>query len=248
MELKKVSELRQIAKERGLSGFYKLRKESLVALLESGPKKKSITDDEFLSLKNTGESPFVKVAQIGKPGKEGTVYLVTDGKSKYAMKTFRKKKSPNTLEREAYFQYLASKEGISPEIIEYNPQEKYIVMELLNRTLIDVVKEQNDKLTLQQQKQIIELYKKLDKIGIMLNDANPLNIMEKNGTFYMIDYGFAKYCTHKDFKEYTHPNFQLMPLGLLLWMKGKHKTGSWEHIRSQISENVYTSMKISEWP
>jgi predicted Ser/Thr protein kinase len=205
---------------------------------------------EFLSLKKTGIPIYIKKAQLGKPGKEGTVYLVINPElnKKYAMKTFRKKKSGNTLEKEAFYQYLAAKQGISPRIIEYNTEEKYIVMEILNQTLLDVVKKQEGVLSSDQQKQILDIYKRLDNIGIMLNDANPLNIMEKDGRFYAIDYGFAKFIDHKDFKDYPQPNMQLMPLGLLLWLKDRNSTKNWNIIRGAISPEVQLKMNVAEWP
>ncbi len=80
---------------------------------------------DFLLLgkgREEGKGDYIKLSQLGKPGKEGTVYLVVDSGTgrKYAMKTFRKTKSGKTLEKEAFYQYLASKQGISPRIIEYN--------------------------------------------------------------------------------------------------------------------------------
>lgn len=211
---------------------------------------KDYTPDFLLLGKEEKKSDYIKISQLGKPGKEGTVYLVVDSGTgrKYAMKTFRKTKSGKTLEKEAFYQYLASKQGISPRIIEYNSEEKYIVMEILNRTLIDVVMAQNGKLSTEQQNQILTLYKKLDSIGIMINDANPLNIMEKDGKFYAIDYGFAKFTDHKDFKDYHYPNYQLMPLGLLLWLKERRcSTREWTVIRNAISPEVRNKMNVNEW-
>lgn len=263
-------QLRAIAKERELTGYTKLLKKDLIALLNTSVKEDKITvkttatvrhdnkyekvipqrnyTEEFLSLKKEGPTSYIRLAQLGKPGKEGTVFLVShpDTMKKYAMKTFRKKKSGKTLEKEAFFQYLASRKGISPKIIEYNPEEKYIVMETLNRTLMDIVKTQGT-LTDNQQKQILELYRKLDSIGVMLNDANPLNIMEKDGRLYTIDYGFSKFTDHKDFNNYSYPNSQLMPLGLLLWMKTRYPTKTWTIIRNSISPEVRLKMKLDEW-
>ena len=248
-----VIKLREIAKDKGLSGYTKLRKTDLVSLLDSHTKpvekKKIEYESHFLRLKHEGADTYIKLGQLGKPGKEGTVYLVFDGDTlqKYAMKTFRKKKSGNTLEREAYMQYLAAKEGISPDIIQYNPVEKYIVMETLNNTLMEILAKQSGRLTLNQQKQIIELYQRLDSIGVMLNDANPLNIMEKDGRFYTIDYGFAKFTNHKDFKNYPKPNYQLMPVGLLLWLKNKYPIAGFDYIRSHIDPNMAEKMELHKW-
>lgn len=257
-----VVELKEIAKNKGIRGYSKLIKSKLIELLEesaekhddvngatSSVKKTTKYTDDFLKLKCTGTSKFIPLTQLGKPGKEGVVYLTTHPQTlvKYAMKTFRKTKSGKTLEIEAYFQHQASKYGISPRIIEYNPEEKYIVMELLNCTLLDLIKKQNG-ITADQQSQILELYRKLDKIGIMLNDANPLNIMEKDGRLYAIDYGFAKYTTHKSLAKYRNPNIELMPLGLLLMMKDRYPTKNWSIIRNAIRKDVQETMKIDTWP
>ena len=203
--------------------------------------------DDFLRLKKTTPSDFVKVRQLGKPGKEGVVYLVTNGYDKYAMKTFRKTKSGATLEKEAFYQHVASKKGISPRIIEYNPDDKYIIMELLDKTLMEIIEAQKG-LSKSQQEQILQLYKKLDEVGVMLNDANPLNIMEKNGRLYAIDYGFAKFTSHKDFKDYEYPNEQLMPLGLMLWLKDCCKSTdvlrSLTVIKNAIPPDIQTKFKL----
>jgi hypothetical protein len=72
--------------------------------------------------------------------------------------------------------------------------------------------------------------------------------MEKDGHWYLIDYGFAKESKHKDYKNYSYPNFQLMPLGLLIWLKGKTPTKSWKYIRAQIDLAVFQKFEINVWP
>lgn len=52
-------------------------------------------------------------------------------------------------------------------------------MDVLDKTLTELLKEQKGELTRDQQEQIINLYIHLDDIGVMINDGNPLNIMEK---------------------------------------------------------------------
>lgn len=261
-------ELKKLCSDQNLKGYSRMKKADLITLLQSScnpsitqrktaeEKKEGVKpthgpiEPAFLLKKKTGCSSFIKVAQLGVPGKEGTVFLVLDTNgNKYAMKTFRKRKSGKTLEKEAYYQYLASKRGISPRIIEYNQEEKYIVMDVLDKTLTELLKEQKGELTRDQQEQIINLYIHLDDIGVMINDGNPLNIMEKKGRLYFIDYGFAKFTDHKDFAKYKHPNYQLMPLGLLMWMRDKKTpTKQWTYIREQIDPSVYQKMKIEEWP
>jgi predicted Ser/Thr protein kinase len=259
-----VVQLKKLASDRGLSGVSRFKKEQLIeilgetedmavqkqkALVKSERKSFNDMDPSFLVKKVNGPSKFIQIAQLGRPGKEGTVFLVMDGDAnRYAMKTFRKTKSGKTLEKEAYFQYLASKKGVSPNIIEYNTEEKYIVMDVLEKTLLEVVHDQKGVLTESQQKQLVTLYKTLDEVGVMINDGNPLNIMTKGKRFYLIDYGFAKFTSHKDFKNYKNPNIELMPLGLLLWLKGKIETKKWTYLRGQIKPDIYQKMSIDSWP
>ena len=238
-----VSELRLLARQQNISGYSRMKKDELISATH-----RSIPA-EFLNLRCVGPDPYIKLGQLGKPGKDGTVYLVVnpDSLNKCAMKTFRKKKSSQMIQNEAYFQYLASKAGISPAVICYDLENKFIVMEVLSQTLLDVLETQKGVLTTSQQKQIINLYHLLDKIGIMINDANPRNVMEKNGQFYLIDYGLAKYTSHPSFNIYQYPNFQLMPISLLELMKGRYPTTGWTYIRSQIDPNVYKELKIKDW-
>lgn len=192
--------------------------------------------NEFLNLRKEGPSYYIRLSQLGRTGKEGTVYLVVDPENgnHYAMKTFRSRKSGKTLEKEAFYQYLASKHNISPKIIEYNTDEKYIVMEILEYTLIEILRKQNGQLSEEQQYQILNIYKKLDEIGIMIDDANPLNLMTKGGKFYAIDYGLARFIDHKKFEKYPQPNSQLMPIGLLLWLKNKIPIENFKVIQNAI--------------
>ena len=113
-------------------------------------------------------------------GKEGTTYLVTDiNDHKYAMKTFRKQKSSKTLQREAELQQIAASVGISPKVIDIDTVSKYIVMELLEIHLWDLIVQNNGVLPKSFQKQIIGIFKKLDSCGVFHADANILNYMIK---------------------------------------------------------------------
>jgi tRNA A-37 threonylcarbamoyl transferase component Bud32 len=238
----KLFQLRDLARKRSLMGFSSMKKDSLI--------------EELSKLKIEGgveakeEFKYLSLGQLGKKGKEGTVDLVidVDTKQTYARKKFRSSKSPTTLRREAEFQQLAADVGATPKIIEVDYQKKWIIMEKLDRTLCDIIKDQNGNLTFDQQKQILNLYHTLDRIGVFHNDGNPLNIMEKNGRFYLIDFGFAKFSTHKSLKDRKQPNFDLMPLALLHWLKDKVPTKEWTLIREAVPEHIYQKLKMDEWP
>lgn len=162
-------------------------------------------------------------SQLGEEGKEGTTYFVTSKNSKkeYAMKTFRKKKSSSTLRKEASLQNKAAAEHISPKIVDIDTVSKFIVMEKMDYHLIDKMKKQNGNLTKNQQEQIIQIFKTLDKIKVFHGDSNILNYMYKNKKIYIIDFGMAKEINSSLIKKLgtEQPNLQIMTLGFILKLK-----------------------------
>ena len=176
---------------------------------------------EYESYKRDKIDRYEKYNQIGNKGKEGTTFLVKtkDGKE-YAMKTFRKSKSSSTLKKEAKLQKLAADEGVSPNIIDIDTVSKYIVMEKMDGHLLDKIKKQGD-MSRSQQRQIINIYRKLDKAGVFHGDANLLNYMYKGENIYIIDFGMAREITlglQKKLGTET-PNMSIMTLGLALKLK-----------------------------
>ena len=137
------------------------------------------------------------------------------------MKTFRKHKSPITLKQEVKLQKIAGKAGISPQVIDKDLVSKYIVMTKMDYHLIDVMKKQKGILKQIQQKQILEIFKKLDEIGIFHADANILNYMIKDGKIYIIDFGMSKIIDDGLIKKLgtSTPNLNIMTLGLVLKLK-----------------------------
>lgn len=165
---------------------------------------------------------YEKIKQLGEKGKEGITYLVkTKDNIEYAMKTFKKFKSSERLRKEAFLQEKASEFNIAPKIIEIDTVSKYIVMEKMDEHLIDKMKKQDGNITELQQKQIIRIFKLLDKAKVFHGDSNILNYMFKGKKLYIIDFGMSKLIDEKLIKTLgiETPNLTLMNLGFILKLK-----------------------------
>lgn len=198
------------------------------------------TLQEYDNYKKSIEDKYSRKSQLGESGKEGITYLVVDlNGNEYAMKTFKKTKSHDNLRREALLQIRAAEVGVAPTIIEYDTVSKFIVMEKMDRNLLDIIKKQNGELTKKQQNQIIRLFQSLDECRVFHGDANPLNYMQKGKRLYLIDYGFSKDITPKFIKlhETETPNMKIMLLGLIIKLKElKCLPISWEILIKYVSE------------
>ena len=150
----------------------------------------------------------------GKKGKEGITFIVP-GRSgrKYAIKTFKKKKAASNIKKEFDLQHLASTTGASPKVYAYHPAKKYIIMEKMDRTIIEALGKQTAKINLdiKLEQQIYALCHLLDQAGVVQNDGNPLNLMfGDNGRLYIIDFGFGKKITKAVIKKRgKQPNINL---------------------------------------
>ena len=123
---------------------------------------------------------YTYVKQLGHEGKDGRTFLAIDEeKNEVAIKIFRKNKRSSSIEKEAKLQMIASEHGISPRVLSYDGEGKYIVMEKLDTNLFDCFKRQNGQLTESQQKAVIRLFRELDKCKVFHGDPNPLNFMKK---------------------------------------------------------------------
>jgi predicted Ser/Thr protein kinase len=203
---------------------------------------------EYETYKSAKVDKYTRIRQLGNKGKEGITYLVTDAKGReFAMKTFRKGKSSNTLKNEYVLQKRAAKEGISPRVVEYDSVSKYIVMEKMDVHLADVMQKQKGNLLRSQQYQIINIFEKLDKAGVFHADSNLLNYMFKGKNIYLIDFGFAKEITPKLCKKLgtDTPNMKIMTLGFVLKLKElKCPPSSWKYIRRYISDTDIEKFQI----
>lgn len=176
---------------------------------------------EYEDYKKEKIDKYTKYEQLGDKGKEGLTYLVKDKHGKeYAMKTFRKDKSSQTLKTEYSLQKKASKFGITPHVYDYDTVSKYIVMDKMDSHLYDEIKKKGS-LCKKYQERILFIFEKLDKAGVFHGDANILNYMISGGEVYIIDFGFSKEITPRLLKKLgtDKPNSHLMTIGLVLKLK-----------------------------
>jgi predicted Ser/Thr protein kinase len=161
---------------------------------------------------------YTYIQQLGREGKDGRTFCaLSETGQEVAIKIFSTTKNSKSIEREAKLQMIAAQHGIAPQIIEYDPDGKYIVMEKLDTNLFDLFKQQNGSLTRSQQKSLIQLFQALDKCKVFHGDPNPLNFMSKNGKWYVIDFGFSKPINKTTIPRYGEtPNMTYMPLGFKL--------------------------------
>ena len=145
-------------------------------------------------------------------GRSGTVYTCSspaydkestdDDDKDYILKLFKKGKANSTFIKEVDLHRAAAEIGVAPRIIDFyvggtdraKGAQSYIVMEKLDQTIFNIIRSQG-KLSDEQWNEIINLYKKLDKIPVLHNDSNPSNVMVKFGKkprFYLLDYGMSK--------------------------------------------------------
>jgi tRNA A-37 threonylcarbamoyl transferase component Bud32 len=203
---------------------------------------------EYENYKKTKLDRWIRMGQLGKTGKDGTAYLVTNKKGEeYAMKTFRKQKSSDKIRKEAELQKRAAEMGVAPEVYDVDTVGKYIVMEKMDKHLINSLQEQKGLLTKTQQKQIIHLYKRLDEANVFHGDANPLNYMYLGRTLYIIDFGMAKAVTNELIKKLgtNTPNLSIMTLGMILKLKEMNcPEDSWSYLSNFLTQEQKIQFNI----
>ena len=156
--------------------------------------------------------------QIGNTGSEGSAYLVKIGHHEVVMKKF-KNKSKKLIKKEALFQSIAHIRDISPAIYQIN--DNNIVMEKMDKNLIEHLRETDGHLSITLQQRIIDIINILDDVGIFHNDPNPCNFMFKNNQLYIIDFGYSKLIDDTLTQQYktNKINKLFMILGFILRTK-----------------------------
>lgn len=190
---------------------------------------------------------YTRINQLGTKGKEGTTYLVkTKGGKEYAMKTFRSNKPSDKMREEIRLQMMAADSGVSPKIIDYDTVSKFVVMEKMDGHLMD----HNGKgkvLGEPAQRQIIDIFDKLDRAKVFHGDANLLNYMLKAGKVYMIDFGFSKEIDDKLIRKLktSRPNSDIMLLGLIIKLKEcEYDSRSYSILKTKLSKEKQELYKL----
>jgi tRNA A-37 threonylcarbamoyl transferase component Bud32 len=170
--------------------------------------------------KNHIDDGYVFVCKLGMTGRDGNVSCVNyKNRRRYAKKQFRKNRDTNAIKREATFQQRAAKGGLSPMVKEFNLNSKYIIMDVVDgESLYARMKNQQGKLSVKQQKELLTIFSTLDTLGIFHKDPNPLNFLfDNDDKLFIIDFGFAEKINTK--RHGDAPNMDQMTLGLLIKFK-----------------------------
>lgn len=209
-EIESVSPIQQTKKTKTLTGRKKQESTCLV--------------------KNDTSIPYVKIESInGSGGKPGSCFTVKKGRSHkvFVMKVYKPTKNISALEAEIQLQNLASKKKLAPAIRDGNMEHKYIIMDMLDKSLKTVLVT-NGGLDKHQQKDIIALHQGLDKVGVFHGSPKLANYMYKENTPYIVDFGLAKSITAKlrEKLDTETPNETVMTAGLIINLKKENYPAS----------------------
>lgn len=185
------------------------------------------------------------IKQIGNTGKDAITYHVKLGSRNYAMKSFKPKKSSRQIEKEVEFQKCMAELKLSPKIIDVDYSDKYIIMEKLDKHLIDI--NDNKNITIDHQKQLIKIYDAMDSEFIFHGDPNPLNYMIKGKKLYVIDFGMSKNITNSLIKKMgtDYPNKTLMNLAMVLKLKTmNYPKSSYSYLVKNLSKEQKETFKL----
>ena len=232
----KLEDLRKKAKKYGISSE-NVKKKELETLIskEETERKKRLQKYEIKH-------------QLGLKGREGKTFLVINEFGvEYAMKTFRSNKSVENLLNEVKLQRLCSNASISPKIVDVDKKNKFIVMEKMDSHLLDEINSSGGRLSESRQRELIHIFKTLDKINVLHGDVNMLNYMIRNNKLYIIDFGMGKFLTPEFRKKLKSdkPNMDFSLLGFVLKLKDANADpSSYSVLRLYISDEKKKQFNI----
>lgn len=211
-----IEELYDIAKSLKIKNYSSLTSEQLLQAIA-----KELGDEKEEEYKRISKNKYKKCEQLGNTGKDAKTYLVFDKYNKqYAMKVFKKTKSGKKIAEEVQLQKLCSDVQISPKIVDYDTESKFIVMEKMDGHLFHII-QNTGILSEDYQRQLIAIFKAMDRVGVFHGDANMMNYMVRDNKLYIIDFGYGTLINDSQIKKLgtSKPNMEIMLLGFILKLK-----------------------------
>lgn len=164
------------------------------------------------------------IKRLGVPGRQGTVIQLTHDNKKYAIKVTQKgvrcgdgATGGMGFLKQARMQEISFNHDVTCQVHAIYCGDKkepsFMVMDVMGERLVDLYR--NKEMSQKHQKQLWDLYKKLDEeVGIIHNDINPLNIMtDLDGNLKLIDFDRSKITEYKDIKKWgKYPNLRFAHL------------------------------------
>lgn len=124
-------------------------------------------------------------------GKSGTGVVVEKDNLQYVAK-FYDKITTRKLKQEIQWQKMAAKKEISPNIVFSDINNKFIIMEKLDETLVEnFIRNGGCVLPINTTSQLLKIFTILDSLNILHSDPGLSNFMFKNDKLYIIDFGDA---------------------------------------------------------
>jgi len=165
---------------------------------------------------------FKVLRQLGEDGAQGVVSLVEFPNGlRAAMKQFKSNKSKGRIQAEANFQRRAAEAGVSPDIMHVDLEKRRIFMEPMRARIVDILEAGPSR---QLDSDLHRIMDTLDKIGILHNDGNALNLMvDDDDRLNILDFGLAKEISKSVSKKWKgRPNVKVT---LFMLRKGLKKYG-----------------------
>lgn len=130
-----------------------------------------------------------KKVKFLKQGRDGKIYDIGQDR---VVKIFEATKPFKEVLQEYVCQQHAARHQLAPRVYSLTKMHGRwaIVMEKMDRTLMDVIRESNG-LSVNVQKEMVRLLCEMDRHNIFHGDVSPLNFMFKKNRLYLIDFGMS---------------------------------------------------------
>ena len=146
------------------------------------------------------------ISKLGSHGKDAQVYSVLNRNKKMAIKLFKKSKKIESIEQEIEFQKKIYKLGLCPKPYSMSSANKYISMQQIGdgETLWNRIVKHKGKMSVKEQKDLIEILEILDYQNIFHGDVSASNFLfdsDDSDRLYIIDFGMSNNIDEKFLKK-----------------------------------------------